>query len=65
MQVVLEHDAQAKVRAHLDVQALVTAISLDRVDQVKQHLRKRQRDHDEVHALGAQRDRADDQRQQG
>jgi hypothetical protein len=36
--------------------AIVAAIGLERHHQVIQHLRKRQRDHDEVHALRAQAD---------
>ena len=61
----IEHAvAEREERAGADVEAFVAAVALHRVGEVVQHLRERQRDHDEVDAARAQRDRADDERDQ-
>ena len=62
---VLQVEAEAEQRAGADVEALVAAVALDRVGQVEQHLPEGERDHDEVDAAGAQRDRADHERREG
>ncbi len=64
-QVIFQVDAKAEIGAHADVQTLVAAIGLDRIDQVIHHLRKGQGDHDEVNAPGAQRNGPDQSGKQG
>src|SRR5699024_2222564 len=49
----------AEIAQTLDRQALVTAVLFKRHDQEVEHLRQRQRNHDEGDAAGAQRDQAD------
>src|SRR5258707_9397865 len=57
---VVEVDQARKLALHREAHAVVAAVLLDRDAEVIQHLRERERDHDEVDAARADRDRADD-----
>src|SRR5258708_3935688 len=63
--VVAEIDAEPGRGALAQAQALVAPVGLHRVHEEEHHLREGERDHDEVHAARAQRNRADRERRQG
>jgi hypothetical protein len=62
-EIVAQLEAEAG-RASRHRQAVVAAVGLHRHEHVVHHLREGERDHDEVHAARAQRDRADQQRRE-
>src|SRR2546423_15298 len=59
---VREIDEAAELAAAIDRQAIVGAIAVEADADIVDHLRERERDHDEVDAAGAQAECADDQR---
>ena len=59
-----EVDRSAEPAARGQAHAVVAAVGLEADAQVVEHLGEGQRDHDEVHAAGPERDRADHQRHQ-
>ena len=51
--VIGEIQPKAQGRATCQREAVISAVDLQRSHQIKQHLGKGQRDHDEIHPLGA------------
>jgi hypothetical protein len=62
--VVLEVQPEADLGARREVEPVLAAVGLHRDEDVVHHLREGERDHDEVHAAGAERDRADHEREE-
>src|SRR5213078_296658 len=59
---VAQVDETGELAARPERHPVVAAVGLEADPEVVEHLRKGERDHDEVHAAGPDRDRADDER---